>query len=212
MAFVTARPPFFLPCMHTHVCLRGMLPQTRSEAGKFCILETESSNLGNTFKCKFNKGDENKISFLQARPTQLCIIWMNFIGGQGWYRLLSTYSNTEGDISYKHPLYKSAPLALLTNAKRSGGILSVRCNAGPAEGPGKILKYRSNLRLYPVNFGNKLCILIFIILSIWPNFFDPTPFTKENFLVPPPSGNSKLFGPPSILPSPPTKVFMNAPL
>ena len=73
------------------------------------------------------------------------------------------------------------------------------------------LKYRSNLRLYPVNFGNKLCILIFIILSIWPNFFDPPPFTKENFLVPP-SGNSKLFRPPSILPSPPTKVFMNAPL
>ena len=81
MAFVTERPPFF--ALHTHVCLRGMLPQTRSEAGKFCILETESSNLGNTFRCKFNKGDENKISFLQTQPTQLCIIWMNFIGGQG---------------------------------------------------------------------------------------------------------------------------------
>ena len=63
-------------------------------------------------------------------------------------------------------------------------MLSVRCNAGPAEGPGKILKYRSNLRLYPVNFSNKLCFLMFIILSIWPNFFDP-PFTTENFLVPP---------------------------
>ena len=69
--------------LHTQVCLRGMLPQTRSEAGKFCILETELSNLGNTFRCKLNKGDENKISFLQAQPTQLCIIWMNFIGGQG---------------------------------------------------------------------------------------------------------------------------------
>ena len=65
-------------------------------------------------------------------------------------------------------------------------LVSVRCSVGPAEGPGKILKYRSNLRLYPVNFGNKLCILIFIILSIWPNFFDPPPFTKENFLIPPP--------------------------
>ena len=40
----------------------------------------------------------------------------------------------------------------------------VQCR--PVEGPGKILKYRSNLRLYPVDFGNKLCILIFIILSI----------------------------------------------
>ena len=89
MAFVTERPPIFLPCIHMFVwgecCLKP-----RSQAGKFCILETESSNLGNTFRCKFNKGDENKISFLQAQPTQLCIIWMNFIGGQGWYRLLST--------------------------------------------------------------------------------------------------------------------------
>ena len=81
---LSLKDPFFLPCIH--VCLRGMLlPQTRSEAGKFCILETESSNLVNTFRCKFNKGDESKISVLQAQPTQLCIIWMYFIGGQGWY-------------------------------------------------------------------------------------------------------------------------------
>ena len=79
---LSLKDPLFF-ALHTHVCLRVMLPQTRSEAGRFCILETESSNLGNTFRCKFNKGDENKISFLQAQPTQLCIIWMNFIGGQG---------------------------------------------------------------------------------------------------------------------------------
>ena len=73
------KTPYFF-ALHTHVCLRGMLlPQTPSEAGKFCILETESSNLVNTFRCKFNKGDENKISVLQAPPTQLCIIWMNVI-------------------------------------------------------------------------------------------------------------------------------------
>ena len=73
MAFVTARPPIFcLAC----TCLRGMLlPQTRSaEAGKFCILETESCNLVNTFRCKLNQGDENKISVLQAQPTQLYIM------------------------------------------------------------------------------------------------------------------------------------------
>ena len=71
MAFVTERPLFF--ALHTHVCLRGvLLPQTRSEAGKFCILETESCNLVNTFRCKFNKGDENTV--LQAQPTQLCIM------------------------------------------------------------------------------------------------------------------------------------------
>ena len=73
MAFVTARPPIFcLAC----TCLRGMLlPQTQSaEAGKFCILETESSNLVNTLRCKLNQGDENKISVLQAQPTQLYIM------------------------------------------------------------------------------------------------------------------------------------------
>ena len=81
MAFVTERLPIFcLACR----CLRGMLlPQIRSEAGKFCILETESCHLVNTFRCKFNKGDENKISVLQAQPTQLLL--KNFIGGQGWY-------------------------------------------------------------------------------------------------------------------------------
>ena len=73
-------PIFCLSCK----CLRGMLlPQTRSEAGKCCILETESCNLVNTFRCKFNKGVENKISVLQAQPTQL--LWKNFTGGQGWY-------------------------------------------------------------------------------------------------------------------------------
>ena len=75
-------PQFF--ALHACKCLRGMLlPQTQSEAGKFCILETESCNLVNTFRCKFNEGDENKISVLQAQPTQL--LWKNFIGGQGWY-------------------------------------------------------------------------------------------------------------------------------
>ena len=67
--------PYLLPCMHMFVwgeCCSG--PQTRSEAEKFCILKTESCNLVNTFKCKFNKGDENKISVLQAQPNQLCIM------------------------------------------------------------------------------------------------------------------------------------------
>ena len=76
------KTPYFLPCIHM-VCLRGMfLPQTRSEAGKFCILETESCNLVNTFRGKFNKGDENKISVLQLNWPN-CALWMNFIGEQG---------------------------------------------------------------------------------------------------------------------------------
>ena len=83
------KDPYFLPCIHM-VCLRGMLlPQTRSEAGKFCILETESCNLVNTFRCKFNKGDENKISVLQAQPTQLCIMDEFHWRAGMVYRLLS---------------------------------------------------------------------------------------------------------------------------
>ena len=73
--FCDWKTPYFLPCIHM-VYLRGMLPpQTRLEAGKFCILETESCNLVNTFRCKFNKGEENKISVLQTQPTQLCIMY-----------------------------------------------------------------------------------------------------------------------------------------
>ena len=83
MAFVTERHPIF--ALHAHVCLRGMLlPQTQSGAGIFCILETESCNLVNTFSCKSNKGDEIKFQFYRLnRPN--CALWMNFIGGQGWY-------------------------------------------------------------------------------------------------------------------------------
>ena len=105
MAFVTERPPIFcLACK----CLRGMLlPQTRSEAGKFGILETKSCNLVNTFRCKFNKGDENKILVLQAQPTQLS--WKNSLEGRDDTQVIIPWSNMEGDISYNHPLYDSAP-------------------------------------------------------------------------------------------------------
>ena len=98
-------------------------------------------------------------------------------------------------------------LALYTNTKctwgcASGGILSVRHIAGPAEGPGKILKYRCNLRQNPVNFSNKLCILIFIyILSIWLNFFDPLLYYRK--LFGPPFRQLKTFWPPPFCPAPP---------
>ena len=113
MAFVTERPPIFcLAC----TCLRGMLlPQIRSaEAGKFCILETESCNLVNTFRCKLNQGDENKISVLRAQPTQLYIMDEPHWRAGLIHRPSSLWSNTEGDISYNHPLYDCAQLAWLS--------------------------------------------------------------------------------------------------
>ena len=100
---LSLKDPLFF-ALHTHVCLRGMLlPQTRSKAGKFCILETESCNLVNTFRRKFNKGDENKISVLQAQPTQLCIMNEFHWEGRDDIQAIIPLVNTEGDISY-HPL------------------------------------------------------------------------------------------------------------
>ena len=105
------KTPYFLPCIHM-VCFRGMLlPQTQSEAGKCCILETETCNLVNTFRCKFNKGDENKISVLQAQPTQSCTMDEFHWRAGMIYRLLSP-SQTRKGIYPTTTLYKSAHLAL----------------------------------------------------------------------------------------------------
>ena len=72
------------------------------------------------------------------------------------------------------------------------------------KGPGKFWNrpYRYNLRLYPVNFSNKLCILI----SNMAKLFWSRSLLQKTF-YPPPFRELKTFWPPSILPSPPTKVF-----
>ena len=140
---------------------------------------------------------------------------MNFIGGQGWY----TGHHPYGQRGYiLQPLsvslcaiWLSKQMPSAPEAVQARGILSIRCNAGPAEGPRKILKYRSNLRLYPANFSNKLCIWMFIILSIWTNFFTPPPFTTENFLVPPLSATQNFLPPPPFCPAPPPKYLWTLP-
>ena len=87
MAFVTERPPIF--CL-AHTCLfQRNVAHSNTEAIKFCILETESCNLVNTFRCKFNKGAENKISVLQAQLTQLYIMDEFHWRAGMIYRLLS---------------------------------------------------------------------------------------------------------------------------
>ena len=109
MAFVTKRPPIF--CL-AYTCLfqGNVAPSNTVRARKFCILETESCNLVNTFRCKFNKGAENKISVLQAQPTQLCIMdelhWR-----AGMIQAISP-SQTRKGIYPTTTLYKSAHLAL----------------------------------------------------------------------------------------------------
>ena len=98
------KTPYFVPCIHMFVWGEMLLPQTQSEAGKFCILRTESCNLVYTCRCKINKGAENKISVLQAQLTQLCIMDEFHWRAGMIHRPLSLWSNTEGDISYNHPL------------------------------------------------------------------------------------------------------------
>ena len=103
MAFVTEGTLIF--CLACTCLFEGnVAPSNTAEAGKFCILETESCNLVNTFRCKFNKGDENKISVLQAQPTQFCIMDEFHWRAGMIHRPLPPWSNTEGDISYNHPL------------------------------------------------------------------------------------------------------------
>ena len=74
---------------------------------------------------------------------------------------------------------------------------------GPLKGPGKFWNNRSNLRLYPVNFGNKIMHFDFHHTFNLTKLFWPPLYYGKLFGPPPPSGNSKLFWPPSILTSPP---------
>ena len=83
------KTPYFLPCIHMFVWGECCLKHGQ-KLENFVFSKQNWAIWGILLGANFNKGDENKISFLQAQPTQLCIIWMNFIGGQGWYRLLST--------------------------------------------------------------------------------------------------------------------------
>ena len=103
--FYGLRPPIFcLACK----CLRGMLiPQTRSEAGKCCILETESCNLVNTLGANLIKVMKTKFQFYRLnRPN---CYGRTSLEGRDDTQVIIPWSNTERDISYNHPLYDSAP-------------------------------------------------------------------------------------------------------
>ena len=197
------KTPYLLPCIHMFVW------------GECCSLK-HSEKVENLLFSKQNHAiwwilsGANLIKVMKIqfqfyrlnRPN--CALWMNFIGRQGWCTGYYPRSQTHKGIYPTTTLYKSAHLALQTNAKRtwgcaSGGILSVRCNAG------KILKYRFNLRLYPVNFGNKLYHPCF---QFDQTFLTPLYYGK--LFGPPFPVTQNFFGPPQ-LPSPPIKVFMNAP-
>ena len=63
------------------LCARGVWGGCApSEARKFCILETESCNLANIFRCKFNKMINTNSSFTGSSDPN-CGLWENFTGG-----------------------------------------------------------------------------------------------------------------------------------
>ena len=81
MAFVTERPQFF--ALHASVWGEWCSLKHGQKLENFVFLRQNRAIWWILLGAKFNKGDENKISVLQAQPTQL--LWKNFIGGRGWY-------------------------------------------------------------------------------------------------------------------------------
>ena len=79
---LSLKDPLFF-CLEYTCLFVGNVASNTVRSWKILYSRNRIEQFGNTFRYKFNKGDENKISFLQAQATQLCIIWMNFIGGQG---------------------------------------------------------------------------------------------------------------------------------
>ena len=104
MAFVTERPPIFLPCIHMFVWGECCSLKHGQKLENFVFSKQNRAISWILPSANLIKGDENKISVLQAQPTQLYIVWMNFIGGQGWYTGYYPPSQTRKGISYKHPL------------------------------------------------------------------------------------------------------------
>ena len=111
---LSLKDPLFF-ALHAHVweeCCS--LKHGLQKLDKLCIFETESCNLVNTFRCKLNQGDENKISVLQAQPTQLYIMDELHWRAGLIHRPSSLWSS---DISYNHPLYDCAQLGSLNKCQ-----------------------------------------------------------------------------------------------
>ena len=156
---------------------------------------------------------KTKLQFCRLnRPN--CALWKNIIGGQGVIHRPSPWSNTEGDISYNHPLYDSAHLCSLHKyqvyvrlCERRHFKRRAQCRA--AEGPGKIWNIDA--------IWGKILLILATNCAFWFSLYFQ--FGKqmlipllimENFLVPP-SGNSKLFWPPPFCPAPPPKYLWTLP-
>ena len=75
------------------LCAQGVPGCAPLEARKLCVLETESCDSVNTFKRKFNKGNENKIPVLWAQPIQI-VCYERTSPGHGIFHRPSLWPNT----------------------------------------------------------------------------------------------------------------------
>ena len=101
--FCHRKTPNFLPCMQ--VFEGNVAPSNTVRSWK--ILYSWDRIVQFTFRCKFNKGDENKIQFYRLnRPNYY---WRTSLEGRDNTQVIIPWSDTEGDISYNHPLYDFAP-------------------------------------------------------------------------------------------------------
>ena len=104
------KTPYFLPCIHKFVS--GECCSLKySQKIENCVFSKQNraiwwilsgANLIKVLKIKFQ-------FYRHTRPN--CALWMNFIGGQGWYTGYYPPSQTRKGI-YPRTLYKSAHLAL----------------------------------------------------------------------------------------------------
>ena len=143
-------PPWRRPCLRAGLC--------SLKSWKILYSWNRIMQFGEYFsRCKFNKGNENKIPIFLAQPTQIVRYVRTSLWGTDDYTG-HPLPNTVGNIS-RIPFTPMFCTSWLSKQMPS--------LPGSAEEPGKILKFRCNLRLYPINFRDKLCIFNFITLSIW---------------------------------------------
>ena len=73
---LSLKDPLFF-CLAYTCLFEGNVASNTVRSWKILFSRNRIKQFGEYFQVQ---GDENKISF---EPIQLCIIWMNFIGGQG---------------------------------------------------------------------------------------------------------------------------------
>ena len=166
------------------MCTRGI----SAGAGKCCIRETESCNLVNTFRCKFTKGDENKVLVYGLSRLKLCVMGELQFGTYDY----KNYIGHPPVGMHPHPLYAYdfAHLCSLNKCQvylscASGGAYwKVQCRAR-WRGLGKLWNIHVDAiwGFFPVKFRYKLCILNFIVVLLSGKLFIPLFRQLKTFLA-----------------------------